>query len=191
MKKRILDLGCGNRKVPGSIGLDKLQLDGVDVVADFERGLPFKNDVFDYVIANHSLEHIRDIIGALREIWRVCKNDATVIIKVPHYSSHSFWADPTHDITTERFFSYDFFDYFKPGHHKSYDFGFNFIIIDRKLNKFRIKRKNPVMKLFHRISNILANKSPKIFENFWCYWLGGFQEIIFELKVIKTQHSKK
>lgn len=188
---RILDLGCGTRKHPHSIGLDRLKLDGVDVVADFEKGIPFKDNVFDCVIADHSLEHVSDIIGTLKEIWRVCKDNAIVIIKVPHYSSHTFWVDPTHNINTERYFSYDFFDYFKPGHHKMYNFGFNFVILNKKLNKFRNKRKNPLMILLHCISNILANKSPKLFENFWCYWLGGFQEIIFELKVIKTNNKNK
>lgn len=38
---RALDVGCGRRKVPGTLGLDNVRLPGVDLVADLARdGLP-------------------------------------------------------------------------------------------------------------------------------------------------------
>ena len=35
-----IDLGCGNRKVKGALGVDTVPVPGVDVVADINRGLP-------------------------------------------------------------------------------------------------------------------------------------------------------
>lgn len=50
-----LDLGCGLRKHSGSIGIDRVQLDGVDIVADIERGrLPFQDRAFMQVYAHHA-----------------------------------------------------------------------------------------------------------------------------------------
>lgn len=45
--------------------------------------IPFDNDTFDYVIANHVLEHIKDYRKALTEIYRVLKNNGTAILQTP------------------------------------------------------------------------------------------------------------
>jgi hypothetical protein len=57
---RILDLGCGpNRKMPGSIGLDKRPAPHVDVVHDLNAyPYPFADDEFDYIEMSHIIEHI-------------------------------------------------------------------------------------------------------------------------------------
>ena len=56
------DLGCGdaNQKVPGYIGVDVRQCDGVDIVQDLTM-FPWKNipdACADSCIASHLLEHI-------------------------------------------------------------------------------------------------------------------------------------
>ena len=38
----IVDIGCAVHKRAGTVGIDCRALPGVDVVCDFERGLPFK-----------------------------------------------------------------------------------------------------------------------------------------------------
>ncbi|MCX8054695.1 MAG: class I SAM-dependent methyltransferase, partial [Ignavibacteria bacterium] len=43
----------------------------------------FENDTFDYVIANHILEHIPDYQKALKEIFRVLKPNGTAILQTP------------------------------------------------------------------------------------------------------------
>lgn len=45
------------------------------------RNLPFTDKTFDYVICNHVLEHVKEDIIAMKELYRVCKNIA--IIQVP------------------------------------------------------------------------------------------------------------
>jgi len=53
------------------------------VMADIFH-LPFKTWAFDYVIATEILEHLSNPLAALKEIARVAKPNAPVILSVPH-----------------------------------------------------------------------------------------------------------
>lgn len=93
----VLDIGCGERKVPGSLGIDISRLSTVDVLADIRFGLPFRDCSVDGVHASHILEHFDNLVAVMDEIWRVCKPGARVYITVPHASSTFMtWRDPTH-----------------------------------------------------------------------------------------------
>jgi SAM-dependent methyltransferase len=46
--------------------------------------LPFLDQQFDLVIANHVLEHIPDDRKAMRELFRVLKNGGRAILQVPY-----------------------------------------------------------------------------------------------------------
>ncbi len=110
-----IDLGCGNRKVKGTLGVDNVAVPGVDVVADINRGLPFKDGSVDAVYAFHILEHVEDFLETMNEIWRVCKQDALVFVKAPHAASTFVtWKDPTHkrglSIATFAYFDDTYFD---------------------------------------------------------------------------------
>ncbi len=110
-----IDLGCGNRKVKGALGVDSVAVPGVDVVADLNRGLPFKDGSVDAVYAYHILEHVDDFLETVNEIWRVCKQDALVFVKAPHAASTFVtWKDPTHrrglSIATFAYFDDTYFD---------------------------------------------------------------------------------
>lgn len=104
-----LDIGSGTRKREGFIGIDVSQGALVDVRADLEKGLPFKDDTFTEVWMNHVFEHLNDPVAAMDEIWRVCKHGARVEIRGPHFSMPSLvWGDPTHkrglSLTTFQYF---------------------------------------------------------------------------------------
>jgi SAM-dependent methyltransferase len=85
---RTLDLACGDYKILGAIGVDLggLTLTGakssIDVAAS-AYNLPFQDEVFDGVICRHFLEHI-DTLAVLRELNRVCRKDAELIIDIPN-----------------------------------------------------------------------------------------------------------
>ena len=57
-------------------------------VCDYVRAdifhLPFKSRAFDYVMATEILEHLSNPSAALKEIARVAKPNAPVILSVPH-----------------------------------------------------------------------------------------------------------
>lgn len=96
-EKRTLDVGCGGRKLPNSIGMDKLQLHGVDVVHDANVfPWPFTDGHFNLVLANHFLEHVDDVVRTIEEMHRVLVPGGHVVIQVPYFRSTDAFSDPTH-----------------------------------------------------------------------------------------------
>lgn len=97
--ERILDIGCGNGiyydKVQEKnleidyIGLDLLEAmiqnhplkngDGKLLLADAQT-LPFEDDCFDVVMANHTLHHIRDMDQAIAEARRILKKGGLFVV---------------------------------------------------------------------------------------------------------------
>jgi SAM-dependent methyltransferase len=105
----LLDVGCGDTKqVPEAIGLDSEAGPQVDCVADLERPLPFADDRFDHVFAVHVLEHIRDLLGLMRELHRVLRPTGVLHVLSPHWRFVNGVADPTHcrfmDVQTMKYF---------------------------------------------------------------------------------------
>lgn len=48
--------------------------------------IPYDSETFDFVIANHVLEHIPDDLAALKELYRVCKKGGFAILQTPYSS---------------------------------------------------------------------------------------------------------
>lgn len=118
--KKILDIGCGRKKLAGSTGLDREPYPGVDIVADLEGLLPVESNSFDLVHANQVLEHVKDLIGLLSEINRILKPSGQLLAHVPYFRSSWAHIDPTH----VRCFTLQTFDYFVEGNwiHDGYSF---------------------------------------------------------------------
>jgi SAM-dependent methyltransferase len=191
----VLDIGCGERKVPGSVGLDIAALPGVDIVSDIEHGLPLRDSSIDAFHASHVLEHVDNLIGLMNEVWRAGKPGARFYITVPHAtSSFMTWRDPTHkrglnlstftyfDETTEegRVFSY----YSKARFRRVYG-RLRFAAGGRK------GREAPGRRLISRLATDLleavANSSPRaqhLCERWWGGWL-GVAEAYAVLEVVK------
>jgi len=120
-------LGGGNIKQEGYTNLDILPLENVDIVADITKGIPLENNSVDAVLANNILEHLPDTIFIMREIWRVCKPNAKVIIKVPYFKSTAAFKDPTHvRFFTERTMEYFDHSYVGNGSLPEYLIGFDY-----------------------------------------------------------------
>ena len=93
---RKVDLGCGSSKPAGFIGVDRMQMPGVDIIGDLDGVLPLERDSVDLLYASHSLEHARDIMHTMREVYRVCKHGAQVCIVAPYYEQKLNVANPYH-----------------------------------------------------------------------------------------------
>lgn len=92
-----LDFGCGRTKHSGCYGVDVKKVEGVDVVADFNKPLSeFPDNCCDFIYSAHTLEHIGDILGFIEEVYRVSKPGAKLEFIVPHYSNVLGYSDPTH-----------------------------------------------------------------------------------------------
>lgn len=112
-----IDIGCGPNKAPGFIGVDIVDLPGVDIVADLKEDFPFEDNSVDEVRAYDSIEHLPDILHTMNEIWRICKPYGIVDIRVPSTDGRGAFQDPTHvsfwNINSFYYYCIDFPDYFK------------------------------------------------------------------------------
>ena len=87
-----LDVGCGSRKpFKHFIGIDNYKDTAIfgnscnpDVWAYAEDLGIFADDAFDFVYSSHTLEHIDDHEKALKEWWRVLKQDGYLVLYLPH-----------------------------------------------------------------------------------------------------------
>ncbi|MBV8666790.1 MAG: methyltransferase domain-containing protein, partial [Burkholderiaceae bacterium] len=66
-----------------------------DVVKIDMMDIPFPDQTFDIIIANHVLEHVGDDLSALKELYRVCKTGGIAILQTPYSAKlHSTLSDP-------------------------------------------------------------------------------------------------
>lgn len=89
-KKRLLNLGSGNRKLPqneGWINIDYDESMRPDIIRDLDNGLPFDTNSVSGIHASHVIEHVKDVFYFMYEIWRVCKPDTVVEIIAPNHAS--------------------------------------------------------------------------------------------------------
>ncbi len=109
---RVLEVGCGTKKTPGTVGLDLLPLPGVDIVHNMEEfPWPVEAGAFDEVRCFHVLEHVIDICGVMDELHRVTRPGGRCHIVVPYFARYSAFKDPTH----RRFCTFESFNYFVEG----------------------------------------------------------------------------
>ena len=85
----ICDLGSGPLtnshllKDRNPIYVDCAKFEGVNVVCNFSKKLPFKNNSIDAILCSNVLEHLPEPQMFLDEMSRVIKNDGTILILVP------------------------------------------------------------------------------------------------------------
>jgi predicted SAM-dependent methyltransferase len=100
-----LNLGCGSKKLNGYVNVDKYETPATDLVYNLEDKSwpsywPWKTGSVDEVIFEHSLEHMGETVEAfshiMKQLHRICKNNAIIKITVPHFRHDNFWHDPTH-----------------------------------------------------------------------------------------------
>lgn len=110
--RRILDVGCGRTKLPGAIGIDIRATAAPDIRHDLDQlPWPVPSDSFDLVVMRHALEHMRDVVATVEELYRVARPGGTIAIEVPHFSWCEAFTHPGHI----HFFSGGSMDYYRPG----------------------------------------------------------------------------
>jgi len=172
LKIKILDLGCGFKKIGGAIGIDLSPKSGADIIWDLNQfPWPISDNEFGIVVCNHILEHLENVVKAMEEIHRICKSGGIIRIEIPHFSScHAF-----RDITHRHYFGYESFDGlcgFEPWFYTKI--------------KFKLRKRELVFWKLHRIDGIefLANKFPIFYEKYFAFIFPA-RCLQFELEVIK------
>ena len=108
---KVLDIGCfdGKNTIARFKKLNNPQIFGIDienrlvkeaqkhriiaVVANIEKGLPFKSNFFDIICANQIIEHLFDIDLFMSEIKRVLKRKGYIILSTENLSAwHNLFA---------------------------------------------------------------------------------------------------
>lgn len=103
-----INLGCGNKRKDGYVGIDMFACDAVDIIANVAEGVPLADGTVTDVWMDNFIEHVPDIPRLMRELHRVCAPGARITAITPHYSSIASWRDPTH-IHHLSYFSMDHF----------------------------------------------------------------------------------
>jgi SAM-dependent methyltransferase len=100
----MLDVGCGEGTFTTVLGQGFREVHGIDVQEDFlarfretarddrkfivrnmsASAMSYSNDYFDTIVTIETLEHIPDLSGAAREIFRVLKPHGELLITVPN-----------------------------------------------------------------------------------------------------------
>ncbi len=97
---KVLDIGCGtgiNSQVISSLGHDVI---GVDIseeairkyhsrgfsghVMDIEKPLEFPDEEFDLVFCSEVIEHLINVKGLIREIYRILRSNGRIIASTPN-----------------------------------------------------------------------------------------------------------
>ena len=112
------ELGCGRLKVEiegrNIIGVDWHDFEGVDIVANLDT-TPWwfwaEDGSCSLVVTHQTLEHLRNLIPVMNEVYRICDAGAFVEIVVPYGAGKAALQDPTH----VRFFTEMTFRYWEPG----------------------------------------------------------------------------
>ena len=162
---KILDLGCGkNKQKDATVGIDNIQLPGVDIVWDLSKfPYPFGTSNIDKVYCSHILEHFehgtRDKI--LKEVYRILRPGGKIEIRVPHAFSIVANIDPTH----KTYYCLGTVDYFVKNNKYSYykEINYDFKLEKTWVNLHLFKEHNSLFKKkLSSYSSVIVNRLFKI-----------------------------
>lgn len=126
----ILNVGCGDNKIEGAVNLDGYWNPKADLHFNLENcslgagHIPLAHldarNKYDSIYMHHVIEHIRNLLPLMQELWEVAKPDATLYVTCPHGASDDADEDPTH---VRRLFPTSFQAFAQPYYWKA-DYGY-------------------------------------------------------------------
>ena len=96
-----LNLGCGKNYIDDWVNVDFYDDSKCDVIHDLEEfPWPWEDNSVSEIKIIHTLEHLgadwKVYIKILQEMYRVCEDDAEIMVAVPSPWHWNFTADPSH-----------------------------------------------------------------------------------------------
>ena len=178
MSEFILNLCSGNNPIKGALNVDVCE--PADWVVDISK-TPWiwSDESVDGIYMIHGLEHFPDQVKIINECYRILKKGGFLHLVVPHSSSAMSIGCMGH----YRTYSYDTLrDYLSRPFYlfktKRFDTVYQKLSwwYDRPVTNVPFWMKCFIVP-FNTIINLLANLSPRVCENLWCFWCGGFKEV--------------
>jgi SAM-dependent methyltransferase len=178
-----LNLGCGQFPKEGFLNVDVLEHVAADVRLDLNDPSSyqlFPANHFELVVLDHVLEHLSDVFGVMAALQRILKPGGILEIRVPHCSRGITHPQHAHG------FDVTFPEYFKPSF-KSY-MGTPLTLVSMRFDYIiRWDLKRPLLpewqiqalKIVDKVVSKAANLQPYACSRFWCYLVGGFEQIEF------------
>lgn len=182
-----LNLGSGHFPKKGYLNVDFNPLEKPDLILDLNNPKALEvlpSEYFEHIVLDHVLEHLSDVFGTIKQIHRLLAKEGVVEIRVPHFSRG--FTHPEH----QRSFDVTFPEYMNPKFPGGY-IGVELQPVSVKLSwMIRFDLKEPyvakwqlsVLKTLNTIINFVANISPTLCSRFWCYYVGGFEQVEFIFK---------
>lgn len=117
-----LNIGCGHDYKEGWVNVDKSRFVKADVYMDVDSDLwvPSNHNKASEIYMSHLLEHTKNPLFVMEQLWLVSKPDAKLVVRVPYGSSDNAWEDQTH---TRPYFIGSF-AYFSQMYYKGADYGY-------------------------------------------------------------------
>ena len=182
-ERRILDVGCGQNKHPGAIGIDANPRSHADVIHDLGvLPYPFDDNEFDAIVCRHVIEHVPDVMAFVSELHRITRAGGRIKIVTPHYSNPDWPTDPTHR-----------------NHFNSYSF--NCFVAERQVFPFYTEVKLKPIRTYVSLANLWRATGLELIVNldqrwpglrftrkFWEFYLSYVfrgKELHFEFEVVK------
>ena len=96
-----LNLGCGSRKMSGTLNVDKTIRVSPDILWNIEDfPWPFETSSVSEIWMAHVLEHVGQksdvFLRIMQELYRISRDGTRIHIVVPHHGHLNFITDPTH-----------------------------------------------------------------------------------------------
>lgn len=175
-----LNVACGQQKMEGFIGIDKIKTDATDIVFDLETHpwdfIP--DNCVDELACSHFVEHVRDLVSFMDEIYRIMKSPyvnkdgekvtSKVTIVCPYYSSMRSMQDPFHirPISEASFLYYnkDWRDANKLDHYgivSNFDFSYGYQLVPEWANRSQEARDFAIKHYINVITDIFVTLTKK------------------------------
>lgn len=183
----LLNIGAGRNQRKDCINIDITMYDGIQQVVDLSKfPWPWADESVDGIYASHILEHMpyEMEIKFILECHRILKKGGFLRLLLPHSSNVTSIGCFGH----YRTFSYNTMhgylaqDFYLFGKAK-------WKTVEQSLNwwfeKTDVQKELPswifvVIKIVNPIINFFIRLSPRIAENTWAYWVGGFREVMYK-----------
>ena len=179
---KLLDVGCGLRKISGAVGID---IKDADIIHDLDTfPYPIKSDSFENIYSRHCLEHLENFEGVMTEFHRITKKNGLIEIIVPFYSAPGAYY-PCH----KKFFNYNSFNIFTKD---SRTLGWEYSNVKFMTESIRFNfyaknipnKYNPLKKILFFIPTVFANSFPNIYQRLFANIFPAY-ELDFVLRPVK------